>query len=571
MVYRENCLPENCFKGFESVNALKSRIARCLYLVGLLTLSLPLFADVAVGTVFVDQNGNSIRDGGEVPLAGVRVSNGLDIAVTDQQGRYELPVDGDVVLFVVKPAGYLVPVNEDQLPQFYYVHRPQGSPSHFRYRGVAPTGPLPDSIDFPLVPQEEPSQFDVLLFADPQPQTEVELSYIRDDVVVELIGSDARFGMTMGDILFDDLSFFTRYNRIIGRIGVPWYNVPGNHELNFDASSDADSLETFTRFYGPPYYSFEYANVVFIVLDNVLYGGRVEPTAENPTGRGSYLGRLDDRQMAWLTNEISHIPTSKLVFLGMHIPLMGNAGPADRVHTENGGEILGLLADHPHVYSVAGHTHTAEHMYLDETGSSNPQGRFHHHILSTVSGSWWSGPFDERGIPVALQSDGTPNGYNILTVDNVSPTVRFKAAGFDSNYQMRILFDRAFHSDNPNGLRDFRHGELFDSRLTEAQTESTYIYVNLFDGGPKSSVSFRIDDGEFTAMPRVQAPSPAFVELQNRNAESMKSWVTAYPSTHLWSSRLPRLGAGAYRFEARAIDEFGREHTAFRVLEVITD
>ncbi len=550
---------------------MKSREARRIYLLAFLAFAIPLQADVAVGTVFIDSNGNGVRDSGEDPLAGVRVSNGLEIAVTDEQGSYELPVEGNVVIFVVKPAGFALPVDEDQLPQFYYVHRPEGSPAHFRYPGVTPTGPLPDSIDFPLLPQEEPNQFDVLLFADPQPQTEVELSYIRDDVVAELIGSDARFGMTMGDIMFDDLSFFTRYNRIVGQIGVPWYNVPGNHELNFDALSDADSLETFVRFYGPTYYSFEYANVVFIVLDNVLYGGRVAPTDKNPTGHGSYLGRLDDRQMTWLANEVAHIPPSKLVFLGMHIPLMGNAGPADRVHTENGGEILSLLADYPHVYSVAGHTHTAEHMYLDESGLANENGRFHHHILSTVSGSWWSGPFDERGIPVALQSDGTPNGYNILTVDNVSPTVRFKAAGFDPDYQMRITFDHAFHSDTPNGLRDFRHGELFDSRMTESQTASTFLYVNLFDGGPKSTVSYRLDEGEFIEMSRVQAPSPAFLELANRNADSMKSWVQPYPSTHLWSTRLPQLKAGAYTLEARAVDEFGREHTAFRVIEITSD
>ena len=553
------------------VNVLKTRVVLRIYILVLLALALPMHADVAVGTVFVDENGNGFRDVGESPLSGVRVSNGLDIDVTDDEGRYELPVDGDVVIFVVKPAGFALPVNDDQLPQFYYVHRPNGSPAHFRYPGVAPTGPLPESINFPLLPQEEPNQFDVLLFADPQPQTEVELSYIRDDIVVELIGGDARFGMTMGDIMFDDLSLFARYNRLIGKIGVPWYNVPGNHELNFDATSDADSLETFTRFYGPSYYSFEYANVVFIALDNVLYGGRVEPTTDNPTGRGSYLGRLDDRQMSWLTREISHIPASKLVFLAMHIPLMGNAGPFDRVHTENGGEILSLLSDHPHVYSVAGHTHTAEHLYLDESGVASEGGRFHHHILATVSGSWWSGPFDERGIPVALQSDGTPNGYNVLTVDNVSPTVRFKAAGLDPNHQMRISFEQAFHSDNPNGLRDFRHGELFDSRMTESQTVSTYLFVNLFDGGPKSKVSFRIDDGEFVVMPRVQAPSPAFLELQNRNAETMKSWVTAYPSTHIWATRLPGLEAGTYRLEARATDEFGRVHSAFRVLEVTTD
>ena len=56
----------------------------------------------------------------------------------------------------------------------------------------------------------------------------------------------------MGDILFDDLSMFPRYNALIAQIGIPWYNVPGNHELNFEAESDEDSLETFKRFFGPP-------------------------------------------------------------------------------------------------------------------------------------------------------------------------------------------------------------------------------------------------------------------------------------------------------------------------------
>lgn len=528
-------------------------------------------AEVAVGTVFVDGNGNGAFDSGETTVASVRVSNGLDIVLTDDAGRYELPVEGDTILFIAKPAGYALPVNEDQIPQFFYVHRPQGSPAHFRYRGVDATGPLPESIDFPLLPDDERNQFEALLFADPQPQTEKELGYIRDDVVAELIGTDARFGMTLGDILFDDLSFFARYNSLIGQIGVPWFNVPGNHELNFLADGDHDSLETFIRFYGPTYFSFEFGNVVFIVLDNVVYSGRTEPTTENPLGRGAYAGRLDERQLAWFKNEISHIPTSKLVFLAMHVPLMSASGPAPRIHTENGGEVLSLLEGHPNVYSVAGHMHAGEHVYLDETGVAVEDGRFHHHILSTVSGSWWSGPFDERGIPTSVQSDGTPNGYYILAIDDVKASVRFKAASQDPSYQMRITFDRAFHSDNANGLRDFRHGELLDGRMTEEQTGSTYVYVNLFDGGPKSSVSMQIDAGESVQMARTPARSPAFLELMNRYPNEMKSWLTPYPSQHLWRARLPQLEAGTYSLHAKAIDEFGIEHTASRVLEITTD
>ena len=35
--------------------------------------------------------------------------------------------------------------------------------------------------------------------------------------------------------MFDDLSLYPRLNRIIGQIGVPWYNIGGNHDLNFEA------------------------------------------------------------------------------------------------------------------------------------------------------------------------------------------------------------------------------------------------------------------------------------------------------------------------------------------------
>ena len=118
------------------------------------------------------------------------------------------------------------------LPQFYYIHQPKGSPPGLRYQGISPTGPLPEEINFPLLPRPEEKQFEALLFADTQPQTNRELDYIRDDIIPELVGTSSVFGMTLGDILFDDLSMFPRYNGIISKIGIPWYNVPGNHEMN---------------------------------------------------------------------------------------------------------------------------------------------------------------------------------------------------------------------------------------------------------------------------------------------------------------------------------------------------
>ena len=58
----------------------------------------------------------------------------------------------------------------------------------YRHAGLAPTGPMPASIDFALWPQPEASQFEALLLADTQPENGAELAYLRDDIIVRNAG-----------------------------------------------------------------------------------------------------------------------------------------------------------------------------------------------------------------------------------------------------------------------------------------------------------------------------------------------------------------------------------------------
>lgn len=527
--------------------------------------------DVARGTVFEDHNGNGGFDTAEPGIANVRVSNGTDVVLTDDNGEYVLEVGDEAILFITKPAGFATPVDDQQLPQFYYVHQPAGSPEGLRYLGIEPTGPLPARINFPLKRVDEPTAFDAILFADTQPQTSAELDYLRDDVVTELIGTNARFGMTMGDILFDDMSLFPRFNALIAQIGVPWYNVPGNHELNLKAPDDRYSLETFKRYFGPPYYAFEVGDALFVVLDNIFYKGNGESDPGDVRGNGGYEARISKAQLTWLKNELRHVDQDRLIFLAMHSPLRTYSGPPDRpgANTVNRRALFALLEGRPNLYAVAGHTHTTEHHYFGPEDGFDGPGEFHHHVLATVSGSWWSGPFDARGIPVAEQWDGTPNGYHLLSIDGTNLSVRYKAAGKPADYQMRIVFDVAHHGLRGDGLRDFRTGELFDSRMSVDEVAAAEIVVNLFDGGPRSRVAFAVGDGEFHPMQRVARADPHTNELMIRNADTKKSWVNAIPSSHLFTADLPdELAAGTYTVTVRAVDEFGRTHHGHRVLEI---
>ncbi|WP_216851169.1 metallophosphoesterase N-terminal domain-containing protein, partial [Acidisphaera sp. L21] len=350
--------------------------------------------ETANGTVFEDLNGT--RRG----VPGVMVSNGRDVVKTDADGRYAIPVRAGDSVFVIKPAGYMTPVDPaTQLPRFSYLHVPQGTPDlGQRFAGIAPTGPLPASIDFALRKQDEPATFDALLFTDPQPETIAEIGYIRDDVVITTAGVEAAFGITHGDLMFDDLAYYDRFNRIVGTIGLPWYNCPGNHDMNLEAPDNTHSRETFKRVFGARYSAFQYAGVTFFMLDNVEYLGT---DTGRPNGFGKYRGHFGPDQLAFVRNVLANVPRDDLVVISHHIPLRTQQGTEPGVANIDNADFFAAISTHPNTVSFSGHTHTNEHWYFGAADGYTAGTTHHHHVLAAVSGSWWSGPYDERGIPVA--------------------------------------------------------------------------------------------------------------------------------------------------------------------------
>jgi len=218
--------------------ALRSGIALLVLIAALPAAATEMEDPFASGVVFHDRNSNGERDAFDFGVRGVAVSNGRDVVQTDWRGRYRIAVGDDTILFVIKPGGWASPVDDNGLPRFYYIHKPDGSPTDLAYPGVSPTGPLPDQINFPLYRQREPRSFRAILFADPQPRTLEELDLFSRDIIEEVIGTEAAFGMTLGDLVGDDLSLFEPLNQAIGQIGIPWHNVIGNHDMNYHAEAD---------------------------------------------------------------------------------------------------------------------------------------------------------------------------------------------------------------------------------------------------------------------------------------------------------------------------------------------
>ena len=501
----------------------------------------------ASGVVYHDLNENRERDAGEPGLVGVAVSNGLEVVQTDAQGRYELPVNEETILFVTKPTRYMVPVNEVMLPQFYYIHQPSGTPEdlNLEYEGLAPTGPLPDSVDFPLYNSTVDDSFKAIAFADPQPRDDTELDYVRDDVVTEVVGGGAAFGITVGDIMYDDLSLFGRYNQIVAQIGVPFWNVPGNHDLNFDAPDDAYSLETYKRIYGPPYYSFDYGQAHFVVLDNVEYFGEE---------RGGYRGFIGEEQLAWLENDLRFVPEDKLIVLAMHIPLLDQGREnSPGINTADREALFDLLAGRERVLSISGHVHAkTEHSYFGEADGFRAPSPLHHITLTTLSGHWWGGPEDERGVPIATTRDGLPNGYHVFSFDGNSYSERLQGAGEAPDYQMNISFAQPQQEGNT---------------LAQGQWSAPQFVVNVFNGGERSQVSYQIDGGEPVTMERTLRGDPYVDELHARFPEEMPSPID---SSHIWAAPLPDdLTPGMHRVEVETTDQYSQTYRASQIFEVV--
>ncbi len=512
------------------------------------------------GRVFDDGEGAGRRG-----IPGVLVSNGRDVAVTDGDGRYTLPVSDETIVFVIKPAGYMTPVEPGTLlPRFFYIHQPKGTPAtlDLAYAGIAPTGPLPASVDFPLRRQEEPKRFDVVVFTDPQPETDVELDFIRDDVVPALRGTDARFGLSLGDEMFDDLSLYERYNRIVGTIGLPWYNIGGNHDLNYEAPDRSHARETFKRVFGPAYYAFAYADAVFVMLDDVDYLGADKAA---PKGAGKYEGRLDQAQLDFVRNLLAHVPDDKLVVVTLHIPLGTYLDDKPDQNLVNRAELLKLLAGRRHTFSMSGHTHTTEHHYFGAADGFEGPEPHHHHVLTAVSGSWWSGPFDHRGVAVADSRDGSPNGFHILSVDGNRYTTRFVPAKEPDGRQIRISVLSQFHDEM---RRDYRPGALLQPRLAAREVHAATLVANVFDGGPRTAVTLRVGDGDPVPMAKHVGADPFVAEVYARNEATKKAWVQAVPCSHLWAARLPALRPGTYPVVVEAVNEYGRTVSARLALEV---
>ena len=498
----------------------------------------------AAGTVFHDLDIDGILDAGEEGIGGIAVSNGTAITLTDDAGRWSLPADDDTILFVIKPRGWMTPVDENGVPRFYYIHKPNGSPE-LRYAGVEPTGKLPQSIDFPLYPQDEPSQFRALFFGDPQVSSQWEVDLLAHDVLDQIItaGIDAVMSFSLGDIAHDPLGMLEPVAEAMSMLRMPNYFVHGNHDQNYDAASDKYADETWERVFGPPWFSLNYGPVHFLVLDDVIW----HPATDQQ--KAHLTAGISEEQIEFIRNDLALVPTEALVVYMFHIPVMS---------LHNKEQFLSLFDGYEHVFGVSAHWHHQGHFFLGEDDGW-PGAEAHHHLVNVTScGSWWGGDLDYYGIPETNMRDGAPNGYSIASFDGNEYSIEFVPARRPRDFQMRIWAPMSIAAE----------------KATDVQ-----LYVNVFAGSERSTVEMRLgEDTEWVAleMTDLDTDDVAFYQQEFKQAleqvgryEGRRELAGPAESNHLWVGRLPaNLNAGCHTINVRTTDMFGHTYQAARAIRV---
>lgn len=578
------------------------------------------------GVVFHDRNGDGSHQPDEPGLPGVLVSNGQELVVTDATGRYEIAARPDMNLMIVQPGGWQVPTNRHFVPQFFYIHKPGGSPRPLRFGGLADTGPLPARINFPLRPSPVADTFNVAAFGDPQTYSNREVSYLRDGLTATLLNQsggpvDAILGV--GDIVGDDLDLLTRLLEIGAVLQVPQWFAFGNHDLDFDAPAYEHSADTWRRLYGPTYYAFEIGQALFVILNNVNYPvdlGRTRP---------GYLGVVDEVQMEWFKNLIAHTPQDRLVVLAHHIPFVSFVDATSKVHqTREAPRIYEILAGRE-ALSLAGHTHTTENHAPGQffAGWSEAVGvgplPFRHLLLGAASGAWFQGDFNTFGLPMALQRMGAPPGYFQLSFQGNRYRERYIGTQFpDRDFwvgfntpSFRTWFTaindwRRQQPDARSPLPPYSINDLADTRiLTPADLKAgVEVTVNVWGGSAETRVAASINGGPLQALTRTQegrgeAPrvgaewadpfatqrqlSVARFALRSEHGdERAQGWEAfrgsrfgpdvpqpmssvADRNMHLWRMRLPvPMPAGSHRLAVQSTDRHGRVSTEHVIFEV---
>ena len=440
-------------------------------------------------------------------LAGVAVTDGLTVTLTDTKGQYELASNATTAfVYISVPRGYEFP-HEQGVARFYR----RKEPVRGRFKA-----------DFELRKlRQDDTQHNFILWADPQMISKADAAEFQTTAVpdtqklVASYGPDALFhGIGCGDLVWDHFELFEDYQRGVATTGIPFFQVIGNHDMDLTARTDEGSAATFSKLFGPTYYSFNRGEIHYVVLDDVFFIGAAK----------KYIGYLTEQQLAWLEQDLALVKPGSTVVVSLHIPPYTRQHLRDQAKEEPMG---GVVANRQELYRLlkpftahilSGHTHFNEVLQTADNVTE--------HVHGTVCGAWWTGP---------ICTDGTPGGYGVYEVKGAELRWYYKAIGQERGHQFRI-YPKGSLPERPQAL-----------------------VVNVWNWDPAWKVVWFEDGVRKGDMQQHTGLDPLSVQLHAGPAlPTRHKWVEPTLTEHLF---VADVSARAKEIRVEVTDRFGRVYT----------
>ena len=417
-------------------------------------------------------------------LSSVHVTDGKTIVTTDRNGKYCLQTTSEKeYVYYTLPSGYESPI-ENGIPVFYKKINPELKKQ---------------SVNFDLNKATKSQTNHVfLVWADPQ-VLEMEEFPQLEEVVKDVNKTIAKIpsetyihAISAGDNVFDRLNFFDKYKQVISEIKVPFYQVIGNHDMDYNNRSNELSAKSFTAAFGPAHFSYNVGNVHYVVLKNVFYYGFSY----------RYIGYIDENQLQWLEQDLKQVKPGSTVMLTMHIPtIYGESEKADSFTSEMSNSLLNrqalyriLAPFNTHIF--AGHSHT---QWFTQAAPNISE-----HVHAAASGAWWQGE---------VCPDGSPKGYTVYEINGDSVSWYFKGVNQDKAEQFKLYKTGA----------DANYPDCF--------------IANVYNYDPQWKVVWYENDVLKGEMTRYWGKDPFAAELYQPGKNKKHGWLSASQTHHLFRAQ----------------------------------
>lgn len=370
------------------------------------------------------------------PVAGVVVSDGVNLTRTDDNGHYWLNSEKKLgTVFISVPSGYTPPV-----------YKGTNTPHH--YALLASPASTVEQHDFELVTENQ-HNFILMGLADQHlANRNADVSQFQSGFINDINAKIAEFKnegkpvycMTLGDLSWDTYWYTNSYNfanaiKELYKVNCPVYNCMGNHDNDLNITEDFKATHLYREHAGPTYYSINIGDTHIIVLDNIVYGA-----IPGQVGAASCQYYFDDVQWEWLKKDLATVTDrNKPLMLCMHHAVFrypgldadGNQLSYIGLDNNAGVNLVNLLADFKNVKLVTGHTH------VNYDGTAN-NGTLHEQNVASVCGTWWwtgKNDFAQNNIC----RDGVPGGYGIFEFTGDRYIYQYKGIGYPVDYQFRAI------------------------------------------------------------------------------------------------------------------------------------